>query len=329
MDNNSPVAIITGVTGQDGAYLSQFLLKKGYRIIGLVRNKDSQSFWRLRYLGIMNKIELVETDLTQLKNCQKALDQFRPDEIYNLAAQSSVSYSFEFPIQTVGFNISSVLNLLESIRESGKPIKFYQASSSEMFGKVNTLPITTQSVLHPLSPYGISKATGHWLVNQYRESYGLYAASGILFNHESYLRPDTFFVKKVVKSALYISQGKLDRLHVGNIDVKRDFGYAKEYVKAIWHILQQPDAEDFIVCSGQSVSLREIVYYVFDHFKIDRNLIVHDEKLYRPSEIVDIYGDPAAIKTKTNWTYDLSFFEVLDLLIEEEVRNEKVNEFQD
>ena len=329
MHKSNPVAVISGISGQDGAYLAQFLVGKGYKIVGLVRNMDSQSLWRLKYLNILEKVQLVESDLTQRISCQKVIEQFHPSEIYNLAAQSSVSDSFSYPIQTIGFNITSVLNLLETVREAGSPIKFYQASSSEMFGKVNTLPITTQSTLHPLSPYGISKATGHWLVSQYRESYGLYAASGILFNHESYLRPDTFFVKKVVKTALAISQGKAECLHVGNIDVRRDFGYAKEYVKAVWNILQQSEPEDFIVCSGQSVSLREIVYYVFDHFQIDRRQIVHDENLYRPSEIFDIYGDPSAIKAKTDWTYDLSFFDVLDLLIAEEVRNENLNELQD
>lgn len=262
----------------------------------------------------------MNADVSDSQQCSELLSNYPVDEFYNLAAQSSVSYSFERPSETIHYNILSVLHLLETIRKINPKIKFYQASSSEMYGKIDRLPITKHDALHPVSPYGISKATGHWLVNQYREAYGLYAASGVLFNHESYLRPETFFVKKVIRSGLMIRHGKLDHLSVGNIDLKRDFGYAKEYVKAIWLMMQSDDPVDLHVCSGASVSLREIVHYVFDHYNIDRALIVQHKNLFRPAEIVDIYGDNTEIKA-LGWKYDYSFFDVLDILMEEEERN--------
>ncbi len=322
MSNHSDkVALITGITGQDGAYLAEYLLKKNYKIIGMIRDDGTPNFNGLNYLGIKDDVELKKSNLTDLVNCKKIIQENRPTEIYHLAAQSSVSYSFRHPNETIVFNIKSVLNLLEAIRFDNHAIKFYQASSSEMFGKASSLPISRDTTLHPLSPYAISKATGHWLVSQYRESYGLFASSGILFNHESYLRSESFFVKKVILSAIRIKKGSQQNLTVGNIDIKRDFGYAKEYVKAIWLILQMEYPGDYQVCSGTSVSLREIIYYVFDHFGLDRNLIIQDPELFRPSEIEDMFGDNTEIKTKTGWKYDLTFFDVLDILIEEELVN--------
>lgn len=318
---NEKTAIITGITGQDGAYLSQLLLHKGYRVIGLHRHSAAADTYRLAYLGILGDVELLNVDLTNLDECKQLLIRFRPDEIYNLAAQSSVSMSFSQPRETIEFNIVSVLNLLEAIRHIRPEAKFYQASSSEMFGKVNSLPITNATQLHPLSPYGISKATGHWMVSQYREAYGLFAASGILFNHESYLRPETFFVKKVIKAAIRIKHGLQKELVVGNIDIRRDFGFAREYVKAIWLILQHHEARDYQVCSGLSISLRDIIYYIFDSFNLDRELIIQDKRLYRPTEIEDIYGDNTDIKKLTGWTYNMTFYEVLDMLMEEEKEN--------
>ncbi|HZV69767.1 MAG TPA: GDP-mannose 4,6-dehydratase [Saprospiraceae bacterium] len=320
-DHLNKVALITGITGQDGAYLAKYLLEKKYKVVGLLRKKENNNFNGLAYLGILDHVEFCNAELTNLDDCRKLIAEVKPDEIYNLAAQSSVSYSFRFPGETIVFNIKSVLNLLEAIRLEDNSIKFYQASSSEMFGKAANLPISRGTTLHPLSPYAISKATGHWLVSQYRESYGLFAASGILFNHESYLRPESFFVKKVILSAIRIRYGKQENLIVGNIDVKRDFGYAKEYVKAIWLILQEPIPDDYQVCSGKSVSLREIIYYVFDHFGLDKDLVVQDKDLFRPSEIEDMYGDNTEIKKKTGWDYNFTFFDVLDILIAEEVKN--------
>ncbi|MEP6794890.1 MAG: GDP-mannose 4,6-dehydratase [Saprospiraceae bacterium] len=314
------VALINGITGQDGAYLSEYLLGKGYRVIGIRRSATS-GVYRLEYLKTLKDIEIITRDLSVLSECYEVIEQYKPDEFYNLAAQSSVSYSFEHPIETINYNIFSVINLLEAIRKVNSVVKYYQASSSEMFGKTLSLPITKESTFHPISPYGISKATGHWLVSQYREAYGLFGSSGILFNHESYLRPDTFFVKKVIKTALHIQKGFKDKLFVGNIDIKRDFGFAKEYVKAIWLILQMNEPGDFQVCSGTSISLRDIAYYVFDSFGIDREKIIQDPSLFRPTDIEDMYGDNSEIKLKGGWIYDMTFYDVLEIMMAEEIKN--------
>lgn len=315
------IAIISGITGQDGAYLSRLLLQKGYTVIGLTRSYTNLSIRGLQYLGIGNNIVIEECDLLDFSVLLKVLSKHNPDEFYNLGAQSSVGLSFEQPIGTINYNTISVLNVLESIRMLKLDTRFYQASSSEMFGKVNKLPINEETPLHPLSPYAISKATAYWTCINYRESYGLYAANGILFNHESYLRSPNFFVKKVIKSALQINVGELDQLAVGNLEIKRDFGYAPAYVEAMYLSLQQTQPGDYFICSGASVYLREIVEYVFDRLNIPTSKIVIDPAFYRPVEIMDLYGDNRTAKAELGWNYSLSFFEVLDLLIEEEKNN--------
>jgi GDPmannose 4,6-dehydratase len=313
-------AIITGITGQDGAYLSDLLLRQDYRVIGITRSYNHSNLSNLRYLEIEKKIELIECDLTDITSIMSLIKKNKPDEIYNLAAQSSVGLSFEQPIGTILFSAISVLNLLESIRLIDTGIRFYQASSSEMFGKVTKLPVKEDSPMHPLSPYAISKATGFWSVINYRESYGLFACNGILFNHESYLRTDNFFVKKVIRNSIEIAAGKLDVLTVGQIDLKRDFGYAPEYVKAMWLMLQHSGPDDYSICSGSSVSLREIIHYVFKKLNIPLDRLMIDETLFRPVDIMDIYGDNSKAKKMLGWKYDMSFFEVLDKLIEEEMK---------
>lgn len=313
-------AIITGITGQDGAYLSRLLLEKGYQVIGLTRSYNSANTQKLAYLGIKNDIILKECDLLDISSIINIISKHEPAEIYNLAAQSSVKTSFDQPIRTIHFNSLSVLNLLESIRTVAKDIKFYQASSSEMFGKVENLPVTEKTVIHPLSPYAISKACAHWSTINYREAYGLFACCGILFNHESYLRSDNFFIKKVIRESLNIKNGKQDVLQVGNIDIKRDFGYSPAYVEAIHLILQQDTPNDFIISSGTSTSLREIIYYIFDKLGISRDKLVIDEKLFRPADIEDIYGDNSKAREILGWNYNLSMNNLLDLLIEEEER---------
>lgn len=315
-------ALITGVTGQDGAYLAQLLLEKGYRVIGLVRSLN-HPLLKLKYLGIEKKIDFKEVDLLDFSNVYRILVDFSPDEIYNLAAQSSVGLSYQQSIGTIQFNILSVLNLLEAIKLAVPHSHFYEASSSEMYGKVEDLPVTEENPMHPLSPYAVSKASAHWITVNYRESYGLFACCGILFNHESYLRDDSFFIKKVIKSALKIKNGELDSLRIGNIDLKRDFGYSPDYVHAMWLMLQQKIPDDYIICSGKSISLREIVYYVFDSLKISHDKIIIDPALYRPIDIRDIYGDNSKAKTQLKWAYNRDFFDVLDLLIDEEKRNLK------
>jgi len=314
-------AIITGITGQDGAYLSELLINKGYKVIGLTRSNNSANLTKLNYLGLKDKITIEECDLLDISSIMKNITKYCPDEIYNFAAQSSVYASFNQPIGTVQFNVMSVLNILESIKTINSNIKFYQASSSEIYGKVENLPVTEVTTVHPLSPYAISKATAHWTTINYRESYNLFACCGILFNHESYLRSNNFFIKKVIQEAINIQKGLQDVIKVGNIDVKRDIGYSPSYVQAIWMIMQYDKPDDFIICSGKSISLREILYHVFDKLNIDKSKIIVDKSLYRPVDIIDIYGNNSKAKKILNWDYDLEFLQVLDLLIDEEIRN--------
>lgn len=313
-------AIITGITGQDGAYLSALLLKKKYRVIGLVRN-SLPNLSGLDYLKIREQVEIVECNLLAIEQIKAVLVKYKPDDIYNLAAQSSVSLSFEEPIETFRFNTLSVFNLLESVKIINKNIRFYQASSSEMCGKVNQLPITENSILHPLSPYATSKVAAHFTCINYRESYQMYIACGILFNHESYLRGDNFFVKKVIRESIQISLGNQLHLEVGNIDIKRDFGYSPLYVEAMYKMLQQKTPADYLVCSGESISLREIVYHIFATLGLSKDKCVVNPKFYRPNEIQNIYGDNTKAKRELGWTYDYKFYEVLDLLVAEELAN--------
>ena len=315
------VAIITGITGQDGAYLAELLIKKEYKIIGLVRSYSHGNVKGLDYLGLKDKVKIVECDLNDLTQVLSIIKEYAPHEIYNLAAQSSVSLSFTQPIGTIHFNIISVLNILEAIRILSPACKFYQASSSEVFGHP-VLPITEASNFKPISPYSISKASAHWITNNYRESYGLFCCSGFLFNHESYLRTENFFVKKVIMQAIKIHKGEADSLEVGNINIKRDFGWAPKYVEAMYLMLQQDTPEDFLICSNRSVSLRSIIEYVFEYLDISLRCLKINDKLFRPTEIKDIYGDNINAREKLGWIYDMSFFDVLKILIEEELSND-------
>jgi len=315
------VAIITGVTGQDGAYLSQLLLGKEYEVVGLVRSYNAKNIDKLEYLGITDKIVFEECDLLDFSSIMRIINKYKPSEIYNLAAQSSVGLSFEQPIGTMSFNILSVMNLLEAIRFCDKSIRFYQASSSEMYGKVAQLPITEETPMHPVSPYAVSKASAHWATVNYRESFGIFACCGVLFNHESALRSDIFFVKKIILEAIKVKKGLRKNVTVGNLSVSRDFGYAPDYVEAMWRMLQTSKPNDYIISSGESIKLRNIVEYVFDKLKIDSTKIVVDEKLFRPGEIQEIYGDSSKAKNELGWNYTKDFFEVLDMLIVDIVRD--------
>lgn len=316
-------AIITGITGQDGAYLSQLLLSKNYKVIGLTRSYNQNNLKGLEYLGLLPDITIQDCDLTDITQVIKIIQRHAPDEIYNLAAQSSVSLSFNQPIGTIQFNIISALNLLEALKMSKplKDIKFYHASSSEMFGLVKQLPITENTVFHPLSPYAISKATAHWLTVNYRESYQLFACCGVLFNHESYLRSENFFMKKVIRESLRIKYGVQEVLEVGNIDIKRDFGFAKKYVEVMWLMLQQELPDDYLVCSGKSVSLRSIIEHIFKRLELPAEKMVISKDLYRPTDIEDIYGDNTKARAKLHWKYDLDFFDVIDDMLAEEEKN--------
>lgn len=314
---DKPKIIITGITGQDGAYLAKLLLKKGYAVVGILRSSTKNNLSNLDYLGIKNQITFVKCDLLDINSLEKVIVRYAPRAIYNLAAQSSVGLSFSNPFETINFNTISVLNILETIKKIDKKIRFYQASSSEMYGSINKLPILENSTLNPVSPYGISKASAHWICVHYRESYGIFTTSGILFNHESILRSDDFFIKKVIKTAIDIKHGQAEVLEVGNIDIKRDFGYAPSYVESMYLMMQEENPDDYIICSGKSIRLREIIYYVFDKLKINKNKIIVNETYYRPNEIQDIYGNPSKAREKLKWNYDTDFFSVLDILIRE------------
>ncbi len=314
-------ALITGITGQDGCYLSKFLLEKGYRVIGITRSYSNANIKNLSYLGIEKEVILEECDMYDIVGIINLIREYRPEHIYNLAAQSSVKVSFEQPIGTIKYNIESVLNLLEAIRLTDPSIRFYQASTSEMYGTVRELPVALSTHLNPVSPYAVSKASAFMLVNNYRNAYRLFAVNGILFNHESYLRTTNFFVKKVITESLRIKKGLSANLKVGNIDIKRDFGYAPKYVEAMYLSMIQDKATNYMVCSGTSVSLRSIVNHVFDRLNIDQSKLIIDPELYRPAEIPDLFGNSSETKTLLNWDYTISFPDVLDLLLEEEQRN--------
>lgn len=314
-------AIITGVSGQDGSYLSKLLVEKNYRVIGLVRSYVNSNLSGLEYLGVKDKIIIKECDLLNITQIISIIQQYQPNEIYNLSAQSSVSISFKQPIETINYNLNSVLNLLEAIRLLDKSIKFFQASSSEIFGASNMLPINEGSAFHPLSPYAISKASSHWVGVNYRDVYDMFVCNGILFNHESYLRSNNFFIKKVIQESIRISQGKQDVLRVGNIEIKRDFGYAPKFVESMYLMLQNSKADDFVICSGQSTSLKEIVLYIFNKFQIHSDKLVVDPNLYRPNDVENIFGDNTKAKQQLNWEYSCNFYSVIDMLIEEEMNN--------
>lgn len=325
MDNETlqkrKVAIITGVGGQDGAYLAELLLKKDYRVIGTTRKNTSTPLKNLRYLNIADQIIVEQCDLTKPSEAVRLIETYHPDEVYNLTGQSSVGLSFKKPATTITSNILPTLNILEAIRTINPRIKFYQASSSDMFGSIERLPATENTRFNPLSPYAVSKVSAHLITKNYRESFEIFAVSGILFNHESFLRENTFFVKKMIKEAVAVSKKEQDVIHVGNINVKRDFGFAPKYAEAMWLMLQQDTPKDMLVCSGQSVSLRDIAEYILNKFNIPKEKLVIDEGLFRISDIPDMYGDNAKTRQELGWEYDIDFFEVLDVIIEEELRS--------
>ncbi|OWK71245.1 GDP-mannose 4,6-dehydratase [Pedobacter sp. AJM] len=315
------VAIISGITGQDGSYLAKLLTSKNYRVIGLSRSYSSLNIKNLKYLGISENVIIEESDLSDFSSIIKILLKYKPDEFYNLAAQSSVGVSFEQPIGTINYNTQSLLNILETVRLLKLDTKVYQASSSEMFGRVLNLPIEETTPLHPLSPYAISKASAYWIGINYRESYKVFCVNGILFNHESYLRSPNFFIKKVIRTGIEIKRGLANELKVGNIDVKRDFGYAPDYVEAMWLSLQHSKPDDYLICSGTSIYLRDIVSYIFDYLNLSQNKIIEDSSLFRPTDIEDIFGSNQKAKSILGWEYNKSFYQVLDMLIEEESVN--------
>lgn len=316
-------ALITGITGQDGAYLTKFLLNKRYKVTGISRDVSKSNIKNLKYLGIDDMITIIEANLLDLSNIIRIIEKNEPDEVYNLAAQSSVGLSFDQPIGTLEFNIISVANLLEAIRIIQPKIKFYQASSSEMFGNVRkeNLPVNENLTFHPVSPYGISKATAHWITVNYREVYGLFAICGILFNHESPLRGKNFVTRKILNTAVKISKGLANSLTLGNLKVYRDWGHAPEYVKAMWLMLQQKKPDDFVICSGECHSLEKFLKEVFEKLNLDFYRFVKiDKSLYRPLELEIIYGDNSKAKKLLGWQYDMPFEQLIDTLVNDEIK---------
>jgi len=316
-------ALITGITGQDGALLSRFLLGKGYVVYGVVTGHDRSNLDNLRVLEVLNGVTLIDADLMNLEGLKDMLSGMRPAELYHLAAQSSVAYSFGAPVDTVTFNVLSTHHLLEAIRVLGLPTRFYQASSSEMYGRVRQLPVVEDSVLHPVSPYAISKAAGHWLAMNYREAYGMFCCCGILFNHESFLRPAHYVTKKIVSAAVRISRGSREKLTLGNVEIKRDWGYAPEYVKSMWLMLQQDMPNEYVIATNEAHSLKEFVERAFACLDLDWEEFTEiDARLFRPSDIDIIYGDPAKAKTGLGWKYDLTFGDLINRLVEDECAHE-------
>jgi GDPmannose 4,6-dehydratase len=316
-----PIAVISGISGQDGALLAAFLLNKQYQVIGLVPSDRESDLFRLDYLQIKDKVQIRSIDLLDPLELQYLLEEITPHEFYNLAAISSVGISFQTPRLTFDFNTRSVMNLLETIRQVSPQTRFYHASSSEMFGNVgkDRLPIKESFLFHPVSPYGISKASAHWLTVNYREAYKLRACCGILFNHESALRPPNFVIKKIVRTAIKISQGRDKKLTLGNIAISRDWGYAPRYVEAMWLMLQQEEMDDYLICSGIPLRLEDFVQKVFDRLDIDNgHHVTIDRSLMRNLDLEIIYGDNSKAKNNLGWKYDLGPDDLVDLLVKDE-----------
>ena len=317
-------ALITGITGQDGSYLAEFLLEKGYRVAGIVRRSSTERFERIDH--IKNKIELKQADLLDQLSIIDAIKEFEPDEIYNLAAQSFVPTSWTQPILTGEFTALGVTRMLEAIRHINKRIKFYQASSSEMFGKVQQVPQTEKTPFYPRSPYGVAKVYGHWITVNYRESYNIFACSGILFNHESPRRGREFVTRKVTEGAAKIKLGLAKELRLGNLEAKRDWGYAKDYIRAMWLMLQQKEPSDYVIATGKEHSVQELVEISFGRLELKwKDYVVIDPALLRPAEVDHLVGDPSRAKKELGWEPQVSFQELIEMTVEADLDKLKKN----
>jgi GDPmannose 4,6-dehydratase len=315
-------ALITGVTGQDGAYLSRLLLDKGYQVHGMVARRGSDALWRLRELNA--EVTLLVGDVTDVSSLLRAIEQAQPTEIYNLAAQSFVDKSWDLPSVTVQVSGMAVTNVLEAIRCTDRNIRFYQATSSEVFGRVQS-PVQDESTpFHPRSPYGVAKAFGHWLTVNYRESHGLHASSGILFNHESPLRGPEFVTRKISMAVARIKHGLQDKLKLGNLDAKRDWGFAGDYVDAMWRMLQQDSAGDYVIATGRNVSVREFCRIAFSHAGLDYEKHVEvDPTLFRRAEVDTVLGSAAKAKTKLGWSPKTSLEQLVAMMVDADVQRIK------
>ena len=310
-------ALITGITGQDGSYLAELLLEKGYRVCGLVRRSSTVTFERIRH--IQDRLELLSGDLTDQNSLFYALEESRPDEVYNLAAQSFVQTSWTQPVLTGDVTGLGVTRMLEAIRifDRARQIRFYQASSSEMFGKVQAVPQDEDTPFYPRSPYGVAKVYGHWATVNYRESYGMFAVSGILFNHESPRRGLEFVTRKVTDAAARIKLGLSRELRLGNLDAQRDWGFAGDYVRAMWMMLQHERPDDFVVATGETHTVQKLVETAFAAVELDwREFVVQDPRFMRPAEVDLLVGDPSRVKSELGWEPRVDFEELVRMMVE-------------
>ncbi|MBU8932476.1 MAG: GDP-mannose 4,6-dehydratase [candidate division Zixibacteria bacterium] len=312
-------ALITGITGQDGSYLAELLLEQGYQVIGMVRRASTESFERIEH--IKDKITFAQADLLDQLSIIRILEEYKPDEIYNLAAQSFVPTSWDQPLLTAEFDALGVTRVLEAIRHVNPSIRFYQASSSEMFGKVREVPQTEETAFYPRSPYGVAKVYGHWITVNYRESYDLHASSGILFNHESPRRGLEFVTRKITDGAAKIKLGLTDKLALGNLDAKRDWGYAGDYVRAMWLMLQQSKPKDYVISSGETHSVEEFVRLAFGHLDLDyKDYVVVDPRFVRPAEVDLLLGDSSLARKELGWELSVSFEGLVKMMVDSDFK---------
>lgn len=317
-------ALITGVTGQDGAYLAQFLLDKGYEIYGTYRRLSTPNFWRLEYLGIFDKVNLIPADLSDTSSIVEALKIAEPDEIYHLAAQSFVEASFETPVATGDVTGLSVTRILEAVRQNCQDVRFYFASTSEMFGKTGLLggekALNENDLFYPMSPYSAAKLYAYWITRIYREGYGIFAVNGILFNHESPLRGLEFVTRKIANEVAKISLGLSKELRLGNLDAKRDWGYTPEYVEAMWLMLQNNEAEDYVIATGEAHSVKEFVKQSFNVVKLDwKDYVKVDKRFQRPLDVPCLRGDYSKAEKELGWRPKMKFNKLAETLVREEV----------
>ena len=296
-------ALICGVGGQDGSYLARLLLDKGYKVFGTSRDAQGRNFANLQRVGVSEKVVMLSMAPEDFRSVFKAITACQPDEVYFLAGQSSVSLSFEQPAETIQSFMMGTLNILEACRMMDKPIRQYHAGSSECFGDTGGVPATENTPFSPRSPYAVAKASAYWLVNNYREAYGLYACTGILFNHESPLRPNRFVTQKIVHAAKRIAAGSTEKLTLGRMDISRDWGWAPDYVEAMWLMLQQQESEDYVIATGHTFSLEDFVAIAFELLQLDwRNHVIQDHKLFRPTDILINSADPEKARKGLNWS---------------------------
>jgi GDPmannose 4,6-dehydratase len=314
-----PTALITGVTGQDGSYLAEFLLSQGYKVVGMVRRTSTINFDRIHH--IQDRIEIAQGDLLDQMSLIAILQEHRPQEVYNLAAQSFVPTSFTQPVLTGEFTALGVTRILEAIRIVDPTIRFYQASSSEMFGKVVEVPQCETTPFHPRSPYGVAKVYGHWITVNYRESYGIHGSSGILFNHESPRRGLEFVTHKITHGVARIKLGMADELRLGNLEAQRDWGYAGDYVRAMWTMLQQDTPDDFVVATGVTHSVKQFAEEAFGYLDLDwHDYVVQDPKFYRPAEVDLLVGDPSKAGRVLGWEPTIDFRGLVRLMVDADMR---------